>query len=115
MSKFISAMGKPIDMAAIRSRNEKTRAVGNMNVNANGDTINSNNEVTDDSTQRVNRVYNKTTVNPTARPTRARIPDPVVESTAPTIEPDEFSQMELDFEQELDDEVVPEKTSAKKK
>ena len=36
-----SALGKSIDMASIARRNEKVRAVGNMNVNARGDILNS--------------------------------------------------------------------------
>jgi hypothetical protein len=34
-----TALGKQIDMAALAAKNEKTRAVGNMKVNARGDTI----------------------------------------------------------------------------
>ena len=34
-----SAQGKMIDMTALAARNERVRAVGNMNVNARGDTI----------------------------------------------------------------------------
>lgn len=56
-----SAMGKPVDMGALVSRNEKTRAVGNMNVNARGDILDSNNKIIQDNTQRVKAKY-KTTV-----------------------------------------------------
>jgi hypothetical protein len=58
-----SANGKAVDMAKLRAQNQHVRAVGNMNVNANGDTLDSNNMVIDDSTNRVNRVYGKTTQN----------------------------------------------------
>jgi hypothetical protein len=50
-------------MASIARRNEKVRAVGNMNVNARGDILNSNNEVITDATQRVRRKYNQTVIN----------------------------------------------------
>jgi hypothetical protein len=60
-------MGKPVDMAAIRTRNETVRAIGNMGVNARGDILDSNNNVVNQGTQRVNRVYSKSTVNPTAQ------------------------------------------------
>ena len=40
-----SAMGKSVDMGALVSRNEKVRAVGNMNVNARGDILDSNNKI----------------------------------------------------------------------
>lgn len=59
-------MGRPIDMAALRAKNEKVRAVGNMNVNARGDTIDSNNNVIQDATRRVNAMYQKTMQNPQA-------------------------------------------------
>ncbi len=39
MSKYRTAMGKTVDMAALTAKNEKVRAVGNMSVNARGDTI----------------------------------------------------------------------------
>jgi hypothetical protein len=39
MSKFRTAQGRTLDMAALSAKNEKTRAVGNMKVNARGDTI----------------------------------------------------------------------------
>ena len=48
MATHRSAMGKEVDMSALRQRNEKTRAVGNMNVNARGDIIDSNGQVIND-------------------------------------------------------------------
>lgn len=57
--KYTTAMGKSIDMAALRTKNEKTRAVGNMNVNARGDTIDSHNRVINDNNSRVNSMYQK--------------------------------------------------------
>ena len=36
---YKSARGKPVDMGALRLKNEKERAVGNMKVNARGDEI----------------------------------------------------------------------------
>lgn len=55
-----SAMGRPIDMAAMRIKHEKTRAVGNMSVNAHGDVIDSNNNIVTDNAKRVNAMYQKT-------------------------------------------------------
>lgn len=57
--KHMTALGKPFDMDALRAKNEKMRAVGNMNVNARGDIIDSNNNVISDSNKRVNVMYNK--------------------------------------------------------
>lgn len=53
-----SAMGKAVDMSAIVTRNEKVRAVGNMNVNARGDIIDSHGRIVQDSTKRVKESYN---------------------------------------------------------
>ena len=55
-----SAMGKTVDMAAIVTRNEKVRAVGNMGVNARGDVIDSYGRVVQNNTNRVKDSYNNT-------------------------------------------------------
>jgi hypothetical protein len=60
MSKFNTAMGRQLDMSALAAKNEKVRAVGNMNVNARGDVLDSHNQVINDNNQRINRVYQKT-------------------------------------------------------
>jgi hypothetical protein len=60
MSKFSTAMGRELDMSALASRNEKVRAVGNMNVNARGDVLDSQNQIIEDNNTRVNNIYNKT-------------------------------------------------------
>ena len=54
MKNYRSAMGKTIDMAALASRNEHTRAVGNMRVNARGDTIDANGRIIKPVTDKVN-------------------------------------------------------------
>lgn len=67
MSKlYKTALGKSFDMASLRAKNERVRAVGNMNVNARGDIIDSNNNVISDVNKRVNVMYEKTMQNPTA-------------------------------------------------
>ena len=59
MSKDIykSANGKAIDMGALRQRNEKVRAVGNMKVNARGDLVNDDNEIIQARNQQINNQY----------------------------------------------------------
>lgn len=74
MSKYRTAMGKSLDMGILRAKNQNVRAVGNMNVDAAGNTLDSNNEVISDSTKRVNQVYGKTTVNPGASPRGRALP-----------------------------------------
>jgi len=109
-----SAMGKPVDMAAIRSRNEDVRAVGNMRVNARGDEIDSNNNIVTNSNRRVNQSYSRTTVNPSAR-VRGQSPEAQNKTIVPDDEPIVLSQAELDLEQELENEIVPEKPKDKSK
>lgn len=57
--KYSTMMGKALDMDALRTKNEKVRAVGNMNVNARGDTIDSHNRVINDNNKRINSMYAK--------------------------------------------------------
>jgi len=57
---YRSAMGKQVDMSILRAKNEKERAVGNMNINARGDIIDSNNQVINDNNNRINVMYQKT-------------------------------------------------------
>ena len=61
MSKEVyrSANGKPVDMGALRLRNEKTRAVGNMKVNARGDEINEQGQVIRKKTEQVSNQYQR--------------------------------------------------------
>lgn len=106
-----TAMGKPVDMAAIRTKNEKVRAIGNMQVNARGDIIDSNNQIVNQGSQRVNRVYNKTTVNPTARAKT----QPAEPKSPPAAVIEEFSESEMEFDQELEEEIVPAKEAKSKK
>lgn len=120
-STYRSAMGKSVDLSAIRARNENVRAVGNMQCNARGDTIDSNNNVVSEASNRVNRVYSKTTVNPTAQSkspaaplqtsTRVTAPPP------PAVEKDELSESEVELFQDLDgdEEIIKDLPKSKKK
>lgn len=58
---YRSAQGKVVDLGALQLQNEGVRAVGNMNVNARGDTIGSDNTVIDQRNRRVQRQYQKQT------------------------------------------------------
>jgi len=58
---YKSAMGKTVDMGSLLLQNERIRAVGNMNVNARGDRLDSNNKVVEPKNQQVQRRYNKQT------------------------------------------------------
>lgn len=82
-STYKSAMGKPVDMAAIRAKNENVRAVGNMRVNARGDIIDSNNEVVGQSSQRVSRSLNKPSA-PSSKPAPVKEVKEVADSPTPS-------------------------------
>jgi len=58
---YKSAMGKPVDIGALFLQNEQVRAVGNMNVNARGDVLDSANRVIDQKNRQVQRQYRKQT------------------------------------------------------
>ena len=63
MSKYRTALGKTVDMSELVARNEKTRAVGNMKVNARGDTIDAFGKIIEPVTNKVNSGYAKTVGN----------------------------------------------------
>ena len=65
---YRSANGKPVDMGALRLKNEKVRAVGNMKVNARGDEIDDFNRVITRKNEAVNRQYQKTARPPVTDP-----------------------------------------------
>lgn len=91
-----TALGVPFDMASFRAKNEKIRAVGNMNVNARGDILDSNNNVIDSRNKIVNRMYEKTMQATTVK-------QAVGNPTAPAnIPPGEVGQGELN---DLDDDI----------
>ena len=60
--KYRSAMGKTVDIGALMLQNENVRAVGNMSVNARGDTLDSNNQVIDRKAHQIQRQNRKTNV-----------------------------------------------------
>jgi len=118
MTLHRTANGKMIDMSALRAKNKDVRAVGNMNVDAAGNTLDSNNRVIADSTRRVNSLYNKTKVNPGAvprsrtnphgvesapqAPTPVQAPQPPIVAQAPVVP--EISKEELSVLEDFDAE-----------
>lgn len=56
---YRSALGKNVDLDRILNSNETTRAVGNMNVNARGDTIDSQNKTVQSRNERIKNQYRK--------------------------------------------------------
>jgi len=63
MAEYRSALGKSINMGALASKNEHVRAVGNMKVNARGDSIDSQGKVVTPVTKKVSDGYQRTVSN----------------------------------------------------
>lgn len=59
-SVYRTAQGKMVDMGALRLKNEKVRAVGNMKVNARGDVIDDKGEVIQTKNEQVSRQHSRT-------------------------------------------------------
>jgi hypothetical protein len=58
---YRSSQGKPIDLGIIMLQNEQVRAVGNMNVNARGDKLDSTNQVIETRPRQIQRQTARTT------------------------------------------------------
>jgi len=105
MKNYRSAMGKTIDMAALASRNEHTRAVGNMRVNARGDTIDATGRVIKPVTDKVNEAYSKTVGNKSAQVTKRPVtPKPQIK--------EELTIAEIELEESFEDDIEVEQIKA---
>ena len=85
MAVYRSAHGRQVDMTSLAAKNERVRAVGNMNVNARGDVIDSNNKVISDTTKRVKNNYGKTVITNSPKPT----PTPQINTHVRELTPEE--------------------------
>lgn len=56
---YKTAQGKTVDMGSLVLKNEKTRAIGNMGINARGDQIDDMNRVIQTRNEQVNAQYNQ--------------------------------------------------------
>ena len=113
MATHRTAMGKSIDMNALRAKNEKVRAVGNVkNLNARGDTIDAHGRVVKPVTAKVTDGYNKTVGNRSAQVTRrpaSRIQPDKPKVTQPKIDLTELTAEERELEESLEDDLEIEK------
>ena len=102
-------MGKTIDMAALAAKNEKVRAISNVrNLNARGDTIDSEGRVIVPATQKVGNQYAKTVGNKSAQPVRtAPVPEKKAEPTP------QITAEELELDSSLTDDLEVEKIKEK--
>jgi hypothetical protein len=93
---YKSAMGKTVDMGSLLLQNEQVRAVGNMNVNARGDRLDSNNKIVESKNQQAQRRYNRQT-NVSAGPAQSSIISAREEAQQPIVDPtDDFSDLLID-------------------
>jgi hypothetical protein len=113
MKNYKSAMGKSIDMSALAARNEHTRAVGNMSVNARGDTIDSTGRVIRPVTDKVNEAYGKTVGNKSAQVKRTVTTKPTTQKVEVKPQLEELTEAELELEESFEDDIEVEKIKAK--
>lgn len=112
MSRYRSAMGKVIDMSALISKNEKTRAVGNMNVNARGDTIDGTGKIIKPVTAKVNEKYANTVGNKSANVVRRQNDRPAPKAPPKPAPLEELTQAEQELDASFDDDTEIEQIKA---
>lgn len=117
MSMKTTAMGKNIDMSALAAKHERVRAVGNMNVNARGDTIDAYGRVVTPVTEKVSESYAKTVGNKSAQPTQRtvnQVPPRKVSDPVPAIEEEQIllNSEEQDLENNLEEDLEVERIKA---
>lgn len=95
MAIYRTAQGKAIDMSALAGRNERVRAVGNMNVNARGDTIDSHGRIVVPVTKKVGDGYQKTIANRAANIVKRK------EETLQPIETASAPEAKIDMSDEI--------------
>ena len=115
MANYRTAMGKTVDMAALVAKNENTRAVGNMKVNARGDTIDAYGKVIQPVTEKVNQSYANTVGTRSANQARQQRPQQEAvkpDSVKPAIQLEELTPVERELEESFEDDLEIEKIKA---
>lgn len=102
MAKYRTAQGKVVDMSQLAAKNERTRAVGNMSVNARGDTIDGQGKIILPVTKKVGEKYQRTVSNRAATIVKRKQVDsfaPIENGPAPETKVDlsELVEEELEF------------------
>lgn len=128
MAKYRTALGKVVDMSILAAKNEKTRAVGNMRVNARGDTIDASGNIIKPATNKVNEAYSKTVGNKSAQPVRKvpRAGDQTSRTPAPKPQPvrtggvnqqipEPLTAAEMELEEDLNNDLEVEQIKAQEK
>lgn len=122
MRTYKSSRGKVVDLGALIAKNETVRAVGNMKVNARGDTIDSQGRIVAPASQKVNEYYSKTVVNKAAQPnyrqTRKVNNSPNAQKATPdnrqvpTIDQSQLTVEEREIEDSFEDDLEIEQIKA---
>ena len=100
-----TAMGKMVDMGQIVAKNERTRAVGNMKVNARGDTIDARGRIVTPVTQKVGKRYQDTVTNRSANQVN-NAPTRRTQAPAPVQVDEELLESEKEFDNEIEDAEI---------
>lgn len=106
MKNYRSAMGKTVDMGALIAKNEKVRAVGNMNVNARGDEIDSLGRIIRPVTSKVNQAYAGTVGNRSGQVVKRQ---PIQKAEADLVDIPELTSAEKEIEESFEDDLEIEK------
>jgi hypothetical protein len=128
MAIYRTAQGKRLDMSSLAARNERVRAVGNMSVNARGDTIDAQGRVVVPVTKKVGDRYQRTVSNRAANLAKRKedLMKPIETTPAPETKIDMSEEIELladeleiddlaEFEVEIEEIKAQEVEKAKKK
>jgi len=111
-----TANGKLIDMEALATKYETTRAVSNLKLNARGDIVDSNNNVIKKATDKVNERYQKTVTNKAVvQEAGSGLQQKTVHKTAPEVDLSQLNEFEKEFEMPDEDEVAIQKIKGKEK
>jgi hypothetical protein len=100
---YRSAQGKLVDLGALQLQNEHVRAVGNMNVNARGDRLDSNNQSIQSRTNQVSKQYQRQTTNVSRSPIHSSNAAPKPKKVEPAV---------VDFLEDFDDSLDPTQAAA---
>ena len=106
MGIYKTAQGKRLDMTILARKNERTRAVGNMSVNARGDTIDSQGKIIVPVTKKVSDKYQRTVSTRAATLAKRKedLMQPIETSPSPETKLDISDEFELlEDEQEIDE------------
>lgn len=112
MAIYRTAQGKMIDMAALAAKNERTRAVGNLKVNARGDVIDRDGNIVQSVNEKINDQYAKTVGSRSAQVigSKKNVASPAKNiNQVPTTQ---LTDVERELEENFDDDIEVEKIKA---